>query len=182
MRKLVVSIIAGVLAVSGAADAVEPAPTSRETASCDATLNLIDPDPNGANVRAVPNLGGKVIAVLKRGDETISARVVAQRGDWMRIDRAEMTDETQVDGQRRVFDGDGWIHTRLLGVAGLYVGGGTSLRQRPDANAPVVLRLDSDDTRPTRLLGCSGRFIRVRYGEIIGWTDRWCQNERTTCS
>lgn len=182
MRRLLFPALASALALSGTAGAVKPPPTSREAASCDVALNLIDPDPNGTNVRAAPNLGGKIVAVLQPGDETISVRVVAQRGDWMRIDRADTTDETHADGMRRVFDGDGWVSARLLGVAGLSVGGGNTLRARPDAQAPVVFRLDGDDTRPTRVLGCSGRFIRVRYGENIGWTNRWCDNERTACN
>lgn len=182
MRRLLRIAFVGVLAMPGAVGAVKPPPTSRETASCDVVLSVIDPDPNGTNVRAAPNLGGDILTVLALGDEAISAHVVAQRGDWMRIDRAEIADETQADGKRRMFEGDGWIHARLLGVPGLFVGGGTALRARADAESPVVFRLDHDDTQPTRLLGCSGRFVRVRYGETVGWTDRWCANERTTCN
>lgn len=149
---------------------------------CDVELNVIDPDPKGLNVRATPGVDGKVVAVLAPVGEWITVHVVAQRGDWMRIDRAVAMDDAADDGERKVFTGDGWVHVRMLGVSELFTGDGTVLRSAPAASAPVLLRLRREDDTGTRVLGCSGRYLQVRHGRHVGWTDRWCNNERTTCS
>ncbi|MGH8030123.1 MAG: hypothetical protein ACREO3_09325 [Arenimonas sp.] len=34
-----------------------------------------------------------------------------------------------------------------------------------------------------RVSGCRGKFLQVDIGNgVAGWTDTWCNNERTTCS
>lgn len=174
--------VAAVAAASTDAHAGERPAPPQVSARCDVSLNVADPDPRGLNVRAAPGTAASVIAVLKPDVEWITVHAIAQQGDWIRIDRAVGIDDDAPNGERVVFRGDGWVHLRLLGVSSLFVGGGATLRQRPDAAAPPVFTLHGDDALPTRVLGCSGRYIRVRYGERVGWTDRWCNNERTTCS
>jgi hypothetical protein len=157
-------------------------PVSPASAHCDVELNVTDPDPRGLNVRASPGTTARVVSVLKPEYEWITVHVVARQGDWMRIDRAIGIDDATESGERVVFSGDGWVHVRMLGVSDLFVGGSATLRQRPDPASPIVLRLRNDDTQATQVLGCSGRHLHVRHGKQIGWIDRWCTNERTTCS
>lgn len=153
-----------------------------ETIACDVELNVIDPDPAGLNVRASPGASGKIVAVLKPDHEWISVHVAAQRGDWMRIDRAIGINDALEDGERQLFTGDGWVHVRMLGVSELFTGDGTVLRDRPDAKAPALLKIEAETGERTEVLGCRGEYLKVRYGKHIGWTERWCTNERTTCS
>lgn len=174
-------VMTGVTTGSTPVHAGAPATLPAKT-RCDLELNVIDPDPKGLNVRAHAGADGKVAAVLAPVGEWITVHVTAQRGDWMRIDRAVAIDDTVESGEREVFRGDGWVHVRMLGVSELFTGDGTVLRSAPEASAPVLLRLQREDEADTRVLGCSGRFLRVRHGERVGWTDRWCNNERTTCS
>lgn len=165
-----------------AAHAGGPSTPARASARCNVELNVTDPDPKGLNVRAAPGTSARVVSVLKPDAEWITVHAIAHQGDWMRIDRAVGVDDDAPDGERVVFTGDGWVHLRMLGISDLSAGGGATLRQRPDADAPVVFTLDGEDTLPTRVLGCSGDYLQVRYGKHVGWTDSWCNNERTTCS
>jgi len=158
------------------------APAPQPAIACDVQLNVIDPDPQGLNVRTAPSAESKVVAVLKPDAEWITVHVTAQHKGWMRIDRAVGIDDDAPNGERVVFSGDGWVSAKMLGISGLYVGGGATLYQRADRRAPVVFRLKTDDLVPSRVLGCQGTFIRVRYDRYTGWTDTWCNNERTTCS
>jgi len=167
------------VAMPGLASGASPSPAA---VACDVGLNVRDPDPHGLNVRATPDATGAVVAVLKPEGEWITVHVTGQQGGWARIDRAVAIDDDAENGERTVFRGDGWVSLRLLGISGLYVGGGTALHQQPKASAPIVFRLEGDDESPSRVLGCRGKYLQVRYGDHSGWTDRWCDNERTTCS
>lgn len=184
MRALLSALVAATgIAISPTAAPAGGQPTpARASARCNVELNVTDPDPKGLNVRAAPGTAASVIAVLKPDAEWITVHAIAQQGDWMRIDRAVGVDDDAPDGERVVFTGDGWVHLRLLGISDLSSGGSATLRLRPEADAPVVFTQAGEDTLPTRVLGCSGSYIQVRYGKHVGWTDTWCNNERTTCS
>jgi hypothetical protein len=56
------------------------------------------------------------------------------------------------------------------------------LREKPAADGKALLRIKDEDSVPTPLLACSGKYIKVRHGKVEGWTNTWCNNERTTCS
>jgi type V secretory pathway adhesin AidA len=155
------------------------------TVACDVILNVDDPDPKGLNVRATPDAKkGKVIAVLKPVGEWTQVHVTGQSGNWMRIDHAEAVDDNAENGQRSVFQGDGWVYTSKLGISELYVGDGTIIRDQPKREGAVLLQLDTDEKEPkaTKVLGCEASYIKINFDGKIGWTRDWCTNERTTCS
>jgi hypothetical protein len=174
------------LAATPAAPATDVPGPHRFTHSCDLSLNVVDPDPRGLNVRAAPGKPpGKVIAVLEPVGDWTQVHVVGQAGEWLLIDRAEAVDDEAADGMREVFRGGGWVHASGLGVSELYVGGeGVVLRAGPSEDAAEVLRIDDYDRQPTqvRVLGCRARWLEVEAGGKRGFTRTWCNNERTTCS
>lgn len=183
-RMQIIASLSGMLAlvVIDAAAAADDSASTQTRIACDVSLNVADPDPRGLNVRAAPRADSRVIAVLKPDAEWTTVHVTAQQGGWMRIDRATGIDDDAPDGERVVFAGDGWVSLKLLRISDLYVGGGNRLYQRPDRGARVVFRLEGESSTPSQVLGCQGTFIRVRHGRHVGWTDTWCNNERTTCS
>jgi hypothetical protein len=155
------------------------------TIACDVELNVADPDPKGLNVRATPDAKkGKVTAVLKPIGDWTQVHVVGQSGDWLRIDHAEAIDDSAENGQRQVFQGNGWVYASKLGVSELYVGDGTIVRDQPKREGAVILQLDTPDKEPkkTKVLGCNAGYIKVDIDKKVGWTNSWCTNERTTCS
>lgn len=179
-RRIRTVVVVAALHVGGALAASAPiAPAIRP---CDVALNVEDPDPAGPNIREAPRRDARIVSALKPAGEWITVHVTGQSGDWARIDRAVAVDDAAESGERTVFRGAGWVHLRLLGIGSLFVGGGTELRSAPMPDAPVVFRLGSDDAQSVRVLACSGDYIRVRYGERIGWTRHWCNNERTSCN
>jgi hypothetical protein len=157
----------------------------RFTHGCDLSINVVDPDPRGLNVRSAPGKPpGKVIAVLEPVGEWTEVHVVGQAGEWLLIDRAEAVDDEAPDGMREVFRGGGWVHSSGLGISELYTGDGTVLRTGPSDDAAEVLRVDDYDAQPTqvRVLGCRGTWLEVEADGKRGFTRHWCNNERTTCS
>lgn len=178
-------LLVGATAASGKSPVASAAPSTAATVACDVILNVDDPDPKGLNVRAEPDaMHGKVIAVLKPDGDWTQVHVVGQRGSWLRIDHAETIDDSAENGERSVFQGDGWVHVSKLGISELYVGDGTVVRDRPAADGAAMLRLDSADKEPkkTTVRGCEGSYIRIDFDGKTGWTRDWCTNERTTCS
>jgi hypothetical protein len=151
---------------------------------CDVRLDVHDPDPKGMNVRAAPGKPpGAVIAVLKPDGEWTEVHVVAQSGDWLRIDGAQTVDDGAPDGMRPVFKGAGWVHVSGLGISELMTGEGTMLRAAPSDSAKLLKQIGPDDEpRHTKILGCSGPFIHVDADGMQAWTRQYCTNERTTCS
>lgn len=191
MLSLILLAASGGVSADTAADvpapavAATPVPPPADTVACDVTLNVDDPDPKGLNVRATPDAKkGKVIAVLKPVGEWTQVHVIGQSGSWSRIDHAEAVDDDAENGERDVFKGDGWVYTSKLGFSELYVGEGTVIRDRPAGDGKVLLRINDEAKEPTatKVLGCKASYIKVQFGKQIGWTDRWCTNERTTCS
>ena len=179
---VVVSALAGTPAKSPPA-APATARLSGETA-CDVTLNVHDPDPKGLNVRAAPGKPpGKVIAALKPEGEWTEVHATGQSGDWLRIDRASTVDDEAPDGMRAVFRGNGWVHVSGLGISELMTGEGTMLRASPSDSAKLLKQIGPDEEpKRTRILGCSGKFIKVDADGLVAWTRQYCTNERTTCS
>jgi hypothetical protein len=177
---LVIAACMPLVAIGAPADKAPVAPGA--TVACDVTLNVTDPDPKGLNVRAAPSTQGKIVAVLKPDGEWTSVHVTGQQGEWLSIDHAETIDDNAKDGSRTVLDKPGWVHISKLGISELFTGSGTVLREKPAADGKALLRIKDEDSVPTPLLACSGKYIKVRHGKVEGWTNTWCNNERTTCS
>ena len=179
MPLLVLTVLLAASAPAPSAAVQTPAPA---TVACDVQLKVADPDPKGLNVRAGPSATAPIVGVLKPDGDWTWVHATGQGGDWIAIDRAETIDDDAPNGSRAVYAKTGWVHVGKLGISELQTGNGTVLRDRPAADARVVKRIGAQDTAPVRVLGCHGKFIEVRTGRLRGWTDRWCNNERTTCS
>ncbi|MDR3416486.1 MAG: hypothetical protein P4L83_09900 [Nevskia sp.] len=143
--------------------------------SCNVTVDVVDPDPKGTNVRAAP--GGAVLAALKNpGEGWIEVHIAAQSGDWYEIDRASLI-ETDPAG-KIIFQGKGYVHKSMLGVSGMR-NGGAIYSDHDSGSAPLVLHAAGD--QPVQLLGCWGEFLKVHVKAGNGWTREACTNMNTTC-
>jgi len=185
MRKILPIVLCFPLAAFAAPPASAPpakSPPAVSVAACDVQLNVIDPDPKGLNVRSGPTASAPVVDVIRDDGDWSSVHVTGQQGDWMAIDRAETIDDRLSEGVRSALKRPGWVHVSRLGVSELATGSGTVLRDRPSRDGKVLSRIRPDDSAPTRILGCQGTFIHVRHGTQTGWTDTWCNDERTTCA
>ncbi len=143
--------------------------------ACNVTLDVIDTDPNGTNVRETP--GGKVVGVLKQPteDDWIEVHVVGQSGDWFLIDKA-----TRVgDEEKTIFSGQGYVHFSVLGSYGLW--NGMPIWIDHDENSRPVAGAAVGD-QEVKFLGCWGEFAKIRAKEGTGWTKSLCLNARTTCA
>jgi hypothetical protein len=177
---LFLCVAAGTLA---GAPKASPARLAGEQA-CDVTVNVHDPDPKGLNVRVAPGKPpGAVVAKLVPDGEWTEVHATGQAGDWLRIDRASTVDDEAPEGMREVFRGDGWVHVSGLGISELSTGEGTVLRAAPSDRAKLLRKITPEaEPKRTRILGCSGKWLKVDADGLVGWTRSYCTNERTTCS
>ena len=143
--------------------------------ACNVTVDVIDQDPKGTNVRETP--GGKVVGVLKGSpteDDWIEVHVIGQSGDWFLIDKA-----TRIgDEEETIFTGQGYMHLSMLGSYGLQ--NGMPLWSDHDEKSPRVTKEAMGD-QDVKFLGCWDDFAKIRAKEGTGWTHSLCLNGRTTC-
>lgn len=142
---------------------------------CDISAYVTDPDPGGLNVRAAPSGRARVLKVVA-GTGSAVAAVTGQSGAWLRV--AGITD---AETDARLFQGSGWIHVSRLGLD--VASGDPRLYAGPGARSKMLARLEPDGSR-VALLGCSGRWAKVRFGTRTGWLSPagQCSNPLTTCS
>jgi len=153
------------------------APAAPPVTVCNVTVDVIDEDPKGTNVRATP--GGKVLATLVSKADWIELHVSGQAGDWYEIDRADQIDTNAYDGTAPMWRGKGYVHKSIVGLSGLQQG--ATIYAGHDERA-VVLVKNADGDQKTDLLGCWGKFYKVRIKQATGWTREACTNQNTTCS
>lgn len=156
------------------ADATDSASPMR---TCDASVYVVDPDPQGLNVRSTPRTG-KVIGNLPKakGKAGTVVHLVAENGDgWVQIDQASLTDD------KVVLSKTGWVSGNMLAVSTrsseskgvkLYEGG----------EASAVLATIPAETE-VKVVGCDGSRLQVKYKDKVGWlnTDDQCANPLTNC-
>ena len=148
---------------------------------CDIRANLLDEDPNGTNVRGGAGRAFPVVGVLPHG-RTDVVTVVASKGAWIKISGAE--DE---DGGT-VFDRGGWVFSSLLGMTvsrnpdDRLKKGSHNLYAAPSEKSAVLTRLPAESA--LTLVGCDGKWAKVKYGQKTGWVapEAQCTNTRTNCS
>lgn len=156
-----------------------------------------DTDPDGQNVRAGPGAGYAVIGRLPAprhvGDTGFAAEVsiVGSQDGWFRIDAATIDNYAADAGPVVVFEGDGWVSGRLLGLSVE----GSYLYTEPSRRAPVALDLnekpelrqgpDYAGLEFERLHACTGNWAEVEVTDLgkrfRGWTDDICSSQVTTC-
>jgi hypothetical protein len=171
----------GRLAVALILAAVAPgAVCSAQTVACDAKLNVTDQDPAGLNVRASP--GGAILTALKAKGKWVQVHVTGQSGEWARIDDATEIDDETGGGDKPLFRATGWVAFSKLGIEEL--NGIAVIRDAPAEDARPLLKIQEGDESKlphATVLGCSGEFLKVRVGAIVGWTRDYCSNQLTTC-
>lgn len=143
--------------------------------SCNVTVDVVDQDPKGTNVREVP--GGKIVAVLPTpmNDDWIEVHLLGQAGDWFLIDGA-----TRIgDGEKSVFRGKGYVHKSVVGASGLE-SGARVYADHDDKSRIFALSGSVDEG--VKFLGCWNDFAKINLKSITGWTKELCLNQRTTCS
>jgi hypothetical protein len=163
------------LAAPARADAASPV-------ACDLNLNIIDQDPVGLNVRALPGLNGAVITAIVAKGAWVRVHVVADSGGgWAKIDDGVHIDDSTAE-ERTVFHGAGWVAFSKLGIQEINPGG--VIQSAPQNDAPVILRVSSTDEThipKATVLGCTDNWLKVRIAGVVGWTRAYCTNWLTTC-
>jgi hypothetical protein len=153
---------------------------SAQTVACDVKLNVTDQDPAGLNVRADP--GGAVVKALKAKARWVQVHVTGQSGAWARIDDATEIDDETGGGEKPLFEATGWVAFSKLGIEELNAI--AVIRAAPSEHARTLLQIQQGDESKlphATVLGCSGEFLEVRVGAVVGWTREYCSNQLTTC-
>ena len=176
--RFVATAILGALPLAAAASAASSASGSPESQSapCDISAYVTDQDPNGLNVRAGPSGTARVLRKVDNSASSGVARIRGRSGAWYRVSRI-----VDAETDSTLFSGDGWVHGSLLGLD--VANGDPTLYARPSARGPVLARLTADQSGVT-LIGCEGRWAKVRADGRIGWLSPagQCSNPLTTCS
>lgn len=170
---------------------------TRQTTICRMRAWSTDTDPNGQNVRTGPGMEHAVIGRLPPPQEiggvsfATEVSIVGSQDGWFRIDAATINNYIVDDGPDPVFEGDGWVSGRLLGLS---VEGGY-LFTAPTRHAPLALNLaenrklrqgpDYPGLRLERLHACMGDWAEVEVTDlgkrVRGWTNDICSSQVTTC-
>lgn len=149
--------------------------TAAPSQSCAFTAFVEDEDPAGLRVREAPDAKARILGSLPPvwtdGDGMrvrVSVKVTESARGWFKI--RDAFDDESLTGQpaRTLYGGEGWVSGRMLVVKSQAQVG----RQRPDAKAPVSVRLKDDASfdgnstiRAGRLVGCQGAWAQVEFDE-----------------
>lgn len=149
--------------------------TAAPSQSCSFTAFVEDEDPAGLRVREAPDAKARILGSLPPvwtdGDGMrvrVSVKVTESARGWFKV--REAFDDESLTGQpaRPLYAGEGWVSGRMLVVKSQAQVG----RQRPDAKAPVSVRLKDDASfdgnstiRAGRLVGCQGAWAQVEFDE-----------------
>lgn len=172
--------------------ALVSAATADEISACKISAWVKDNDPAGLNVRAGASRDAAIIGQLPLIEAYFPAEVsiTGSKDGWFRVDRAVLDDYTGAEPEV-VFEGEGWVSGRLLGLL-LNI---PDLHTEPSLESPVVAHLfyespegnlaGSDSFIVTSLLACQGDWVQVDGTfidtHLTGWTTRTCANQVTTC-
>jgi len=177
--------LAGPLACALACTATVSLGGQAPDVACKVGAFVIDPDPQGLNVRAGPNRNAQVIGKLPARSTTINVTITAAMEPWVQIVDAEIAGDGKV-----VFKGPGWVFGPLLGVeAHSSYSAGTGGKRPPvkvykeaSAGSPVVNTLTPG--LEVKILGCSGRWAKIQHEKTTGWLDpaSQCANQLTECN
>jgi SH3-like domain-containing protein len=168
---------------SGGAAPRPPAVVAAAETPCDLWVYVLDPDPQGVNVRSGPGKKFDVTARLPHDDYSLMVHVTGASGQWVRISEAE-----RMESGDNVFKGAGWVYAPGLATQTKDYRGldpeepRVKLYREPDKRSAVVLRLPNEVE--VALTGCKGRWARVRHKNVEAWLDpdSQCHSTLTTCS
>jgi SH3-like domain-containing protein len=150
---------------------------------CDLWSYVLDPDPQGVNVRSGPGKKFDAVAKLPHDEYSLMVHVTGATGQWVRISEAE-----RMESGENVFKGAGWVYGPGLGTQTKSYAGldpeepRVKLYREASKRSAVVLRLPNEIE--VALTGCKGRWARVRHKNVEAWLDpdSQCHSTLTTCS
>jgi SH3-like domain-containing protein len=150
---------------------------------CDLWVYVLDPDPQGVNVRSGPGKKFDAVAKLPHDEYSLMVHVTGATGQWARISEAE-----RMESGENVFKGAGWVYAPGLATQTKDYGGldpeapRVKIYKAASKSSAVVLRLPNETE--VALTGCKGRWARVRHKNVEGWLDpeSQCHSTLTTCS
>jgi hypothetical protein len=151
--------------------------------TCDIKLNVIDQDPAGLNVRAMPD--ERVIGTLPANKyRWVQVHVTGDAGAWAAIDHATLIQDETGGPDITKFKGRGFVAFSKLGIVTLNEGAAIFATPSPDAK--VLLKFpddkDASELPNADALGCDGSYLRLRVSGVVGWTQQFCSNQLTTCN
>jgi len=150
---------------------------------CDLWVYVLDPDPQGVNVRSGPGRKFDAVAKLPHDEYSLMVHVTGATGQWVRVSEAE-----RMESGENVFKGAGWVYAPGLATQTKDYGGldpeapRVKLYKEPSKRSAVALRLPNEIE--VALTGCKGRWARVRHKNVEAWLDpdSQCHSTLTTCS
>ncbi len=167
MRRFML-LVASALAVAGAG----PAAGQPRGPMCNLSAYYL----NGArlDVRAGPSANARRLQTRPFQGSPV-AEITGQSGTWFRVSRI-----TDYEDDTLLFSGTGWVPVSSLGTS--IANADPRLYARPSTRSPRLARLVPDGSRVT-VLGCSSDWLRVRFGNRVGWLSPGgqCSNPLTTC-
>ncbi|HEY0174367.1 MAG TPA: SH3 domain-containing protein [Pyrinomonadaceae bacterium] len=168
---------------AGASAAAKPPAVTAAETPCDLWVYVLDPDPQGVNVRQGPGKQFAAVGKLPHDEYSLMVHVTGASGQWVRVSEAE-----RMESGDNVFKGAGWVYgpglaTQTKDYAGLDPEEPrVKLYKEPSKRGAVVLRLANETE--VALTGCKGRWARVRHKNVEAWLapDSQCHSTITTCS
>lgn len=152
--------------------------------------------PNGLKVRQHPDAGAAVVGHLPAPVDVAGyafntqVSITGSTSGWFRIGRGYVVDYIGDAPTETVFDGEGWVPGRSLGLLVNHV----NLYAKPSSEAQIVAKLEgtregqaygADSFQVERLLQCAEDWVEVE-GSFMGsnrrgWATGTCANQVTTC-
>lgn len=177
------------------------------TTPCEFGAYSTDPDPKGLNVRAEPSAQARVLGTLPppfkvpRSDADgppegwhTEFDVIGFKDGWFLIEGAKPPGkEYEREGRRiawpKVYAGRGWVAGNKIGANfanGQTRMGGLFQAPHPDARWTRVTDQHGNeigaDSKPDRILACSGLWALVEKNGARGWWRTLCSSQVTNCS
>ena len=175
---------------------------SAGVATCSISAWSIDTDPDGLNVRALPESTATIIGTLPAAREVDGDRfatevsITGAKDGWLRISEGMVIDYIGDEPSEIVFEGEGWVSGSHLGLGLNY----SILHSGPSHDSPTVATLSGNDAdglahgpdifRVDRIHACQGDWVEVEgtlddgppvASRLRGWTTGTCSNQVTTC-
>ena len=165
---------------AGAGRGIQLAGTPDEV--CSLPAYIVDPDPQGLNVRSGPGKQYPVIGKIPRGEDAVGVAVIGSTGQWLQVRDARIQGEEEV-----LFKGPGWVYGPMLATetrAQGYDGPKPVVKvyREPSGRSAVVGKLPPG--LEVKITGCKARWARIQSKGLTGWIDgeSQCANTLTNCS
>lgn len=190
MSRLLILLLCSCLVASFATAGAGRVPTQSRADSiekvqvgCDLAAYVVDPDPNGLNVRSGPDKAFPVVGTIPHRESAVQVLVTGATGQWLRIKDAEMQ-----EGDDTVFKGEGWVFGPMLATGTKNYASldpktlNVKVFKEPNKRSAVVTRLTNETE--VKLVGCEGGWAKIQHKKFTGWLDpdSQCVSTLTTCN